>query len=78
MQRQQQQELAGSAAQAFKLSDKDRALRYFVEHGWLAITPNQQNSYSLGPRSFLELGTMLTEMDLEPGPKAALEAAIGG
>jgi hypothetical protein len=52
-------------------------LKYFAEQGWLAKTPNQETCYSLGPRSFLELGTMLAEMDLEPGPKAALEAAIG-
>ncbi|KAH7617156.1 hypothetical protein Ndes2526B_g07748 [Nannochloris sp. 'desiccata'] len=73
----QQQVLAGAAAQPFRPSDKDRALKYFVEQGWLAKTPNQETCYSLGPRSFLELGTMLAEMDLEPGPKAALEAAIG-
>jgi Nse1 non-SMC component of SMC5-6 complex len=69
--RRQQQELAGTAAQPFRPSDKERALKYFVEQGWLAKTPNQDTCYSLGPRSFLELGTMLAEMDLESGPKAA-------
>ena len=41
------------------------------------MTPGEESCYSLGPRAYLELGQMLVDMDMQPGPKEALERALG-
>ena len=70
-------QITGAAAQPFRLTDREAALAAFVADGWLAFTPDQASAYSLGPRSFLELGDMLSAMDLQPVPRAALNKAQG-
>lgn len=46
------------------LAEKQDTLRQLVDEGWLAKTPDQPGAFSIGVRSFLELGSYLTSLDL--------------
>ena len=46
------------------LAEKEDTLKQLVAEGWLARTPDRPGCYSIGVRTFLELGQYLTELDL--------------
>lgn len=69
---------ASTGQPTFHLTDREVALDLFVKDGWLASSSDDANAYCLGPRSFLELGPMLANVELQPLAKAALQKAIGG
>ena len=45
-------------------AEKEETLKQLVAEGWLAKTPDRLGCYSIGVRSFLELGKYLTDLDL--------------
>ena len=45
-------------------AEKEETVKQLVAEGWLAQTPNKPGCYSIGVRTFLELGQYLTELDL--------------
>lgn len=55
--------------------DKEEALDVFVTDGWLGRHPDQ--GYCLGPRSLLELGPMILEMDVPDATRQAVNKALG-
>ena len=46
------------------LAEKEETLKQLVAEGWLAKTPDRVGCYSIGVRTFLELGQYLTDLDL--------------
>lgn len=45
-------------------AEKEDTMKQLVGEGWLAKTPDRPGCYSIGVRTFLELGQYLTELDL--------------
>ena len=45
-------------------AEKEDTLKQLLAEGWIARTPDRPGCYSVGVRTFLELGQYLTELDL--------------
>ena len=45
-------------------AEKQDTLKQLVTEGWLAQTPDRPGCFSIGVRTFLELGQYLTDLDL--------------
>lgn len=45
-------------------AEKEDTLKQLLAEGWIAQTPDRPGCYSVGVRTFLELGQYLTELDL--------------
>lgn len=53
-----------AASLRLTLAEKQDTLKQLVDEGWLAKTPDQAGAFSIGVRSFLELGSYLASFDL--------------
>ena len=45
-------------------AEKEETVKQLLTEGWIARTPDRPGCYSVGVRSFLELGQYLTDLDL--------------
>ena len=45
-------------------AEKEETVKQLLTEGWIARTPDRPGCYSMGVRSFLELGQYLTDLDL--------------
>ncbi|DBA82464.1 TPA: hypothetical protein ACH3X2_000696 [Trebouxia sp. C0005] len=61
-----QAEPSSSQAPNMRLThaEKEDTLKQLVTEGWIARTPDRPGCYSMGVRTFLELGQYLTDLDL--------------
>ncbi|DBA98006.1 TPA: hypothetical protein ACH3X3_012841 [Trebouxia sp. C0006] len=61
-----QAEPSSSQAPNMRLThaEKEETLKQLVTEGWIARTPDRPGCYSVGVRTFLELGQYLTDVDL--------------
>lgn len=59
------------------LSERKKALDAFVADSWVAPHPREDSVYCFGPRTVLELGSMLLKRDLPPNIKRSLMSAMG-
>ncbi|KAL3160527.1 hypothetical protein ABBQ32_010831 [Trebouxia sp. C0010 RCD-2024] len=56
--------LVQAASTRLSHAEKEDTLKQLVSEGWLAKTPERAGCYSIGVRTFLELGQYLTDLDL--------------
>lgn len=58
------------------LKERETALAQLSADGWLAHMPGKPGCYTLGPRSFLELGRYILALDLPPATAEALQGLV--
>ncbi|KAI7839617.1 hypothetical protein COHA_006617 [Chlorella ohadii] len=58
------------------MKERETALGQLTMDGWLAHMPGKAGCYTLGPRSFLELGQYICGLDLPPATAQALGAVL--
>lgn len=59
------------------LAERKKALDAFVADGWLSQHPQEDSCYCYGPRTVLELGSVLLKKDLPQNIRQSLMSAMG-
>ena len=65
------------AEAVMNLTERKKALDAFVADGWMGKHPQEDSCYCFGPRTVLELGSMLLKRDLPPNIKRSLMSSMG-
>eukprot|EP00884_Botryococcus_braunii_P013473 jgi/Botrbrau1/22126/Bobra.0206s0050.1 len=61
---------------SISLAEKDNLLKRYVQDGWLAAVPEKTGSYTLGPRTLMELSEFLLDLDLHDDTRGAWESIL--